>query len=71
MSGQWFVKRGGKVLGPFTAARLKALALAGEGKLKPTDEVREAESDDWMGRCGRADDGDGLAAAVRDNGGSR
>lgn len=46
MSDQWFVRRGGKARGPFTAVRLKA--LAGEGKVTPADEVREAESDDWV-----------------------
>jgi hypothetical protein len=46
MSGQWFVQRGDQARGPFTAERLKG--LADQGKLKPTDEVREAESDDWV-----------------------
>ena len=39
MNGQWFVKRGDKARGPFTAERLKELAA--EGKLKPIDLLRE------------------------------
>ncbi|MBN9119044.1 MAG: DUF4339 domain-containing protein [Planctomycetes bacterium] len=41
MSKQWFVIRGGAERGPFTAQRLKEMAVAGE--LRPEDEVRRAD----------------------------
>jgi hypothetical protein len=41
MSNQWFVVRGGAERGPFTAQRLKAMAVAGE--LRPEDQVRRED----------------------------
>jgi hypothetical protein len=44
--GNWYARRGMKTLGPFPSEKLKQ--MVGEGKLKPTDEVRRDGSDEWV-----------------------